>query len=417
MPELDFQFLNQELPEPVLFIHERLSAAGFKSYVVGGAVRDRLLGKEPDDYDMATSAEPLEIVHVFKDCKRRVDGMRHGTVGLIFHGKLYEVTSFRADGEYKDHRHPESVAFSKNLADDVFRRDFTINALAFSPEEGILDLVGGLEDLRAGLIRCVGKAHRRFKEDALRMLRAYRFAAEYGFALEKQTRAAALRHLEDLRYIAPERIRAELVKLLEGECFASDWAQQQEMLRRILPLDERLPAAADEGMEEILAKLPPEFSIRLAFLLKPLGEEEQNALCDNLRLSRKEARLFKQLNRCIAEEPETRLLTLMRFARENALDLSLWAMLGSLKSEAASLNNSRYWQVVFAQIEDIERRRLPRHPGELKINGDDLIMLGCRSSRRLGHILDTLWEDVVTGKVRNEVPALLHRADTLIREL
>lgn len=414
MPDLDLDLSHWELPEPAHFISRRLAAAGHQCYVVGGAVRDLLLGKEPGDFDLATSADPLEIVRIFYDCKRRVDGIRHGTVGLIFYGVLYELTSFRCDGAYKDHRRPDEVVFSRSLADDIFRRDFTINALAYNPQEGLLDLCGGLEDLRLGLIRCVGRPQRRFAEDALRILRAYRFASVCGFALEEKTRRAALSRLGDLRYVAAERLRAELFKLMLGEFFAPSWPLLQELLRRILPVDEALP---DHGVQAQLQKLPPDFAVRLAFLLKPLTEEARETIVKGLRLSRKEGRTFKLFNRVLAERPDTQLLRLMRFARENALDLKGWAELAQLKSEATGRAESLYWQVVFAQIEDMQNRGLPLHPGQLKINGEDLMVLGFRSSRRLGNCLDRLWEEVILGRIKNEVPDLLSQAYVLLDEM
>ncbi len=414
MPDLHFDLCQAPLPEAVRFIFSRLEAAGHSCYVVGGAVRDRLLGRSPDDFDLASSARPAEMLRIFSDCKRLTDGLRHGTLGLIFKGKVYEVTSFRADGEYRDHRRPEKVRFSRNLADDIFRRDFTINALAFRPEDGLLDLVGGTEDLKNGLIRCVGNPERRFAEDALRILRAYRFAAVLGFRLEEETRRAALHHLEDLRYISGERIRAELLRLLKGACFAGTWPLQREMLRRILPLDPRLP---EEGIKKELSALPDDFALRLAFLLRPLPEDSQNRLADTLRLSRKEKRAFCRFNRILDERPDTTITGLMRFARENGTSLTQWAELGSLKSDAAASGDQLYWQVVFAQIEDIRGKKLPRHPGELKIDGEDLIRLGYRSSRRLGRVLDRLWEDVISGAVPNKLPDLLERAFDLMDEL
>lgn len=201
-----------QLPAHVKQIIETLEAAGFEAYAVGGCVRDSILGREPDDWDITTSAKPQQVKELFR---RTVDtGIAHGTVTVLLGGAGYEVTTYRIDGEYTDNRHPREVSFTDSLTEDLCRRDFTVNAMAYSDARGLVDAFGGIEDLNAGIIRCVGDARERFSEDALRMLRAVRFSAQLGFAVEESTRQAAAAMAQNLRSISAERIQTELVKLL-----------------------------------------------------------------------------------------------------------------------------------------------------------------------------------------------------------
>lgn len=201
-----------ELPRDVSFIISELEKAGHEAYAVGGCIRDSLLGKTPDDWDITTSASPEEVKAVFS---RTIDtGIKHGTVTVRLHGKSYEVTTFRVDGDYSDGRHPDHVEFVKNLDEDLKRRDFTINAMAYSEKSGIIDLFHGREDLEKGIIRCVGESHERFSEDALRMMRAVRFAARFGFSIEDSTYAAIKDLAPTLSKVSAERIRVEFEKTL-----------------------------------------------------------------------------------------------------------------------------------------------------------------------------------------------------------
>ena len=207
--------MNISLPEDVKYIIDSLEKRGFEAYAVGGCVRDMMLGIKPKDYDITTSAAPGEIKEVFR---HTVDtGIEHGTVTVLYHHKAYEVTTYRIDGEYKDSRHPSQVTFSKNLTEDLKRRDFTINAMAFNERHGLIDIFGGMDDLKNKRVKCVGDPDERFSEDALRVLRAVRFAAQLGFKIEKRTEEAIRSHRENLRKISAERIREELIKLLVSD--------------------------------------------------------------------------------------------------------------------------------------------------------------------------------------------------------
>ena len=230
-----------EIPEKVNRIISTLAAAGYEAYAVGGCVRDALLGREPADWDITTSASPYQVKALFA---RTIDtGIQHGTVTVMLGKEGFEVTTYRLDGEYEDCRHPKEVVFTKSLLEDLKRRDFTINAMAYNEERGLVDEFDGVGDLKRGIIRCVGEARERFQEDALRMLRAVRFAAQLGFVLDEQTKQAICELRENLRKVSAERIQTELVKLL------------------VSPHPERLLEAWETGMTAVVL---PEFDACMA---------------------------------------------------------------------------------------------------------------------------------------------------------
>ena len=223
------------LPAPVSDLLTRLERAGYSAYAVGGCVRDSLLGIAPHDWDICTSALPEQMQAVFRDLHTVETGLKHGTLTVIMDHVPYEVTTFRVDGGYSDHRHPDSVRFVDDLTQDLARRDFTVNAMAFSPRGGLADPFDGRKDLSAGLIRCVGEAEKRFEEDALRILRALRFASVYDFAIESATSAALRRMAPDLSRVAGERVREELLKLLCGKAAGRILREYPEVLAEIVP--------------------------------------------------------------------------------------------------------------------------------------------------------------------------------------
>lgn len=209
--------ININIPSDVSAVLNLLTENGHKAYIVGGCLRDSLMGKKPHDWDVATSAEPGETKEAFSAFRTVDTGIKHGTV-LVISGKTpVEVTSFRIDGEYSDNRRPDSVVFSKSIEEDLARRDFTVNAMAYHPDEGLIDIFGGRDDIENKIIRCVGNAGDRFNEDALRILRALRFSSVLSFDIEEKTAEAVLENERLLNRIAAERIDAELVKLLCGD--------------------------------------------------------------------------------------------------------------------------------------------------------------------------------------------------------
>ena len=205
-----------EIPSNITRILDMLESAGFEAYIVGGCVRDSLMGIQPHDYDITTSALPEETERVFSGMKLIETGLKHGTVTVLSEGEPVEITTYRVDGEYHDSRRPDSVTFTRSLREDIARRDFTMNGIAYSPKRGLFDEFGGAEDIRRGVIRCIGEPERRFHEDALRILRGMRFLASLGFRVEEGTAAAMLDSRGLLRNISAERVFTELSGLLTG---------------------------------------------------------------------------------------------------------------------------------------------------------------------------------------------------------
>lgn len=221
-----------EMPDKVKFVIRLLAEAGFEAYAVGGCIRDSILGRIPKDWDITTNASPEEVKRIFK---RTIDtGIEHGTVTVMLDREGFEVTTYRIDGKYEDNRHPSSVVFTRNLKDDLLRRDFTINAMAYNEKEGLVDLFGGIFDLHNGIIRAVGNPDERFREDALRIMRAVRFAAELGFDIEAETFGAMKKFAPNLQDISAERIRVELQKLIMG------------------PYPEKISLAVEAGITDIV---------------------------------------------------------------------------------------------------------------------------------------------------------------------
>ena len=207
--------MQMDIPENVKYIIDELYAHGFEAFAVGGCVRDSILHRVPGDWDITTSARPLDVKRIFR---RTIDtGIEHGTVTVMMDSAGYEVTTYRVDGDYVDHRHPTGVEFTASLEEDLKRRDFTINAMAYNDRRGLIDLFDGIGDIKRKVIRCVGDARQRFDEDALRILRAVRFSAQLGFNIEETTAQAMKEKSPDLQHISAERIQTELVKLLVSD--------------------------------------------------------------------------------------------------------------------------------------------------------------------------------------------------------
>ncbi len=223
------------LPKQAAQLLSALQKAGFSAFVVGGCVRDCLLGREPVDWDLCTSAQPAQIKALFARDSLLLTGEKHGTVGVVRDGHLFEITTYRLDGAYSDNRRPDSVTYVSDIHQDLARRDFTINAMAWAPNLGLIDDFGGLSDLKSGVIRCVGDANARFQEDALRMLRALRFAAQLNFAIDPDTAAAGVGQRGRLQHISAERLFTEIDKLLSAPAAGRILAQYAEVLAGALP--------------------------------------------------------------------------------------------------------------------------------------------------------------------------------------
>lgn len=269
------------LPEKVKHIIEKITSAGYEAYAVGGCIRDSILGREPNDWDITTSARPQQVKELFR---RTIDtGIAHGTVTVMLDKEGFEVTTYRIDGEYEDHRHPRNVQFTSQLVEDLRRRDFTINAMAYNDTAGLVDAFDGMGDIERGVIRCVGCARDRFGEDALRMLRAIRFSAQLGYDIEEETGQAIRELAPSLSAISAERIQTELVKLLISP--HPDYLRQAyelgvtavvlPELDRCMETPQKHPHHCYTVGEHILHSLghvPAEKELRLAMLLHDIGK-------------------------------------------------------------------------------------------------------------------------------------------------
>ena len=387
---------------------DELHRAGFGAYAVGGCVRDSLLGLAPHDWDLCTAARPGQVMELFGEDRCIPTGLQHGTVTVKRDGKLYEITTFRTEGRYSDGRQPDSVAFVPDLREDLARRDFTINAMAYSAEEGLCDPFGGREDLARGVVRAVGEPLRRFGEDALRILRLYRFAARFGFAIDEATEAAAKQLASHLDCVSAERIEEELNKLLAapqpGEYL------EPEVLAFVLP--ELPPEELAKARKQVDA-LPAgteQVSARWAALLLPLGETgARKALkrlkCSNARIDGT-AVLVREcgektpdaLDKCDLCLQAKRLLG--RYDLHTVQQLTaLWTALAP--EEKASFDALR------AEAEALTAQGACCRISQLAVSGRDLMAAGAAPGPGLRRVLEALLEEVITGRLPNEKTELL----------
>lgn len=385
-----------ELPPGALKVLRRLNAAGYQAYAVGGCVRDMARGVPPHDYDICTSALPAQTERCFAGERVVETGIKHGTVTVLMAGEPYEITTFRTDGDYLDGRHPQSVAFTDSLTEDLRRRDFTINAMAYHPDIGLRDPFDGQADIARRVIRCVGDANARFTEDALRILRALRFAAELGFDIAPDT-ARAMRELSGrLALISRERIAAELLRALNGINTVPVLQAFDTVLLAALP---DYPAAALPEALHTLAVLPRgDIVLRLAALLTPCGAAG--------------ARVLASLKPSRALSGQVLALTAAAGEDISRAELPLWL---------ARLEETQLQRLLTLQGRDdllsclpaLLAQRLPLTLGDLAINGRDLTAAGLPAGAELGRALNALHRRVLLGELPNERGALLAAAMTM----
>jgi len=384
-----------DLPKDVDFIISRLNSEGYRADIVGGPVRDFLLGNIPDDYDITTNALPTEVEEVFFDKRIVETGIKHGTVSLILNGKSYEITTYRIDGEYKDSRHPESVSFTKEIEEDLSRRDFTMNAIAYNPRDGITDPFFGREDIEKGIIRAVGDPEKRFTEDALRILRGIRFSSRLGFSIEKETRAAILSKAYLLSNVSSERIYVEWKKLLEGKHALTVFDSYRDVIKVFLPEVADSPLPDPEKFERL------GYTERLLslFLLSGAGAEDFSAAMRRLRTDNK-----------IRELGERALSSVGKF--DTKTNSGIGRILNSVGEEAARLvlsleelvssSCSAPWELFEKYIENCH----PYRVNDLSVSGKDLSEIGAKG-REIGDILSSLLFAVIDGELENKKEPLL----------
>ena len=431
-----------------------LRAAGHEAYPVGGCVRDSLMGRTPADWDICTSALPAETERVFAGYRLIETGLRHGTVAVLTEGGPVEITTFRTDGPYADGRHPDSVTFVPDLREDLARRDFTVNAMALAPDGTVVDPFGGREDLRAGVIRCVGEPDRRFHEDALRILRALRFASKLDFAIEPATAESLVKNRALLDAVARERVFAELKGLLIGPGAGRVLREYAPVIFQIIP-----ELAAEEGFDQrnphhvhdvwthstmAVDAAPPESVLRLTMLLhdvaKPpcffadeagvghfYGHGENGAetadgilrrlRCDNATRERV-CLLIQNHDVKPPKTPKAARRLLARLGGDAVQQLiACWRADSADRAETVRARN-------LALIDDWEKLLAEALAGpapcfsvhSLAVNGRDIMALGVEKGPAVGHILRALFTQVVDGTLPNERAALLEKAAALAAE-
>ncbi len=443
--------MKMVLPEDVKKIIEKLEGCGHEAYAVGGCVRDSILGKTPSDWDITTSAPPEKVKELFF---HTVDtGIAHGTVTVLLGGRGYEVTTYRIDGEYRDGRHPSSVAFTPLLAEDLKRRDFTINAMAYNEREGLVDLFGGARDLKQGVIRCVGSPQERFSEDALRMLRALRFGAQLDFEIERETYRAIGELASHITAVSMERITVELVKLLTSEHpqrFRSVY--ETGLTAYILPEFDRMMETPQntkhhcytvgEHTLRVLQNVAPQKDLRLAALLHDVAKPETRTTDEKGQdhfygHQERGAQIAVRILRRLKMDNDTiaKVRALVRWHDERpaqsrkAVRRAMVAMgpacfpdIFALK-RADTLAQSDYRrQEKLAEIDAFERICGEiRQSGEcvskkdLRINGRDLMALGMPQGEKMGELLQELFVMVVDDPQKNNKEYLTRQALSYIK--
>lgn len=398
-----------------------LHAAGYAAYAVGGCVRDSLLGRTAHDWDLCTSALPQQVMELFGAAQCIPTGLQHGTVTIKYGGQLYETTTFRTEGSYTDGRHPDAVTFVPDVREDLARRDFTINAMAYNEAEGLVDPFGGQKDLQNGLLRAVGEPQQRFTEDALRILRLYRFAARFGFALDAATARAARQLAPHLDCISTERIQEELAKLLAAPQPGA--YLEPAVLAVVLP---ELTPAALEAAKPVVDACPAgeeNLPVRWAALLGALGETDTRRVLKRLRCSNacieETAILVRETaGQGVCEEKAP------AHAPVHAGEVAIRQLLGRyglctverLCALCAALHPQNAPACTFAaqRARQLEADGVCCRVSQLAVNGRDLMAAGIPAGPALRRVLEALLDGVICAEYPNEKPALLAAAQKII---
>ena len=386
---------NMKLSSDVMFILDKMKESGYSAHVVGGSVRDSLIGRPLGDFDITTNATPDETKAVFEGYKIVDTGIKHGTVTLVLSGVPYEITTYRVDGDYKDNRHPDSVTFTDRLEDDLARRDFTVNAMAYDLVFGLSDPFGGREDAKGKLIRAVGDPKVRFDEDALRILRALRFASVLGFHIEDATAAAARELASRLTFISKERVYTELKKLIMGVDATKILAEYSEIFEIILGgiVIEKLPEKALFDSADYYSRLT---SIFLLNTPEPVAYAEQ--ILTDLKTDKftrtHTISVLSAYNNVSFDERRCALVALAKYGKEVTEGV---LALGILMGRFSDKENAILTEALECGV--------PYAIGGLDIRGTDLIALGIKGEK-IGEALNSLLFAVIDGRVENEKDAL-----------
>lgn len=389
------------IPQTVKTLINILEASSFEAYAVGGCVRDSLMNQIPNDWDICTSALPDRMKRCFKNFRAVETGLKHGTLTVIVDGEPYEITTFRKDGEYRDHRHPEQVEFVSDLQTDLSRRDFTVNAMAVHPEKGVVDFYGGIDDLNKKLIRCVGNPDLRFTEDALRIMRGVRFASTLGFSIEEETGKSILKNARLLKEIAAERIIVELKKTVTGKNAPCIMKKYREVFAQRIP---EMLKYSDEKWNvlcDFLGKLPYDVSLRLSLLYSGIETDEIKNSLKNLKFEKAIQEEVVALKESLNIELSPELPSMCRFLNKLGEERAKKALL---------LRESLYGsqEESFKCMEQVLSEKICFTLHGLAVNGNDLRELGLKSGREIGGTLNFLLEKVMNGEISNEKTALMN---------
>ena len=389
---------------------DALHGAGHAAYAVGGCVRDSLLGLAPHDWDLCTSARPEQVMALFGEEKCIPTGLQHGTVTVKQGGRLYETTTFRTEGAYSDGRHPDAVCFVPDVREDLARRDFTINAMAYSAEEGLIDPFVGRDDLAAHLVRAVGEPERRFEEDALRILRLYRFAARFGFAIDPPTGQAARALCAHLDCVSVERIEEELSKLLAAPAPAA--YLDEKILKVIIP---ELSAPALQAAKPVVDACPAgteDLPVRWAALLMSLGEDGTRKALKRLRCSNtcieQTAVLVREASAAPGQDaaPDTAIRIRKLLGRYDLHTVQRLAALGAAMEPEQAADFAAQAELAAQLDADGVCCRV----SQLAVNGRDLMAAGIQAGPGLRRTLEALLDAVIRGQLPNERQCLLDAA-------
>ncbi|CDD66532.1 poly A polymerase [Firmicutes bacterium CAG:882] len=401
-----------ELPKDVRYIIDILTQNGYEAYAVGGCVRDSILGRVPGDWDITTSALPQQVKALFR---RTIDtGIQHGTVTIMLGKNGYEVTTYRIDGKYEDSRHPGSVEFTPNLEEDLKRRDFTINAMAYNDENGVVDIFGGIDDIRNRIIRCVGNAHDRFTEDALRILRAVRFSAQLGFEIDKATKDAARELAPTLVKISRERIHTELNKLLLSD--NPDYfsvVYELGVMKVIISELEGVNSGDIDRLKVLIKRTKPCLPERYAALLSVIGKDKTRAVLKGLKLDNATISMAVKLVEYLGITPALTEPQMRHYINEVGKEDALRVIDFNLSFADESMHE-----------EYTDMRKLCAHVlergdctslKELDVTGKDLVDAGFEAGKQLGELLNSLLTEVLDNPSLNDRNYLLGRAKELGR--
>lgn len=431
-----------QIPPQVETVLQKLTASGFEAYVVGGCVRDSILGLEPNDWDVTTSAPPEETERIFSGYPCVKTGIQHGTLTVLIDHRPVEVTTFRVDGQYSDNRHPDSVRFTRSLKDDLSRRDFTVNALAYSHADGVIDCFGGMDDLKDRIIRCVGTPGLRFQEDGLRILRALRFSSVLGFSPEPNTSAAILSNCGLLQQIARERIQSELTRLLCGNP-SEVLRKYRTVLEQIIPEFSSVTNVNEwEYTLKAVSMVEATPVLRLTMLLYHIRQSapsEQNrnekesfdgscsqnaeavkAILLRLRYDSDTVKTVSELTglqRLPLPADERSLLKLLHQYDKKIMDLLFKVRDADLRAQnppdTYGLEELKKAEAIF---QSIFTRKLCYSLKDLQIKGSDLLSIGIPEGTEIGRMLSQLLSAVMDGKCLNRREALLKYALQLKEE-